>query len=139
MSRNQGLVAASGMLLAQHLNSITDPGEKMGAVMAFSFNGIVSTAAMMMGSKFNPKEDVFPSMDHVLLATFLINAGCSMSSDASVRVEFSPERMLEALEDFKKYTGRDGLGLIDPILRLMLEKATTVDLSKFGDNRKFLQ
>lgn len=62
-----------------------------------------------------------------------------MSSDAQVRTEFSPERMLEALEDFKKFTGRDGIGLIDPVLRLMLEQSTKVDLSKFGSNSKFLQ
>lgn len=136
---SQELVTTSGMILARHLNSITNPAEKMGDVMAFSFNGIVSTAAMMMGSQFKPQENVFPSMDHILLATFVINAGCSMSSDAQVRTEFSPERMLEALEDFKKFTGRDGIGLIDPVLRLMLEQSTKVDLSKFGSNSKFLQ
>lgn len=62
-----------------------------------------------------------------------------MSSDATVRVEFSPERMLEALEDFGKFTGRSGVNLLDPVLQKLVETTSKVDLSQFGSNSKFLQ
>jgi hypothetical protein len=139
MGNNQDIISATGTLLVQRLNQQTDPGEKMGTAMSVAFNGIVTTAAMMMGRQFNPQQNVFPSMDHILLASLLINAGCSMSSDATVRVEFSPERMLEALEDFGKFTGRSGVNLLDPVLQKLVETTSKVDLSQFGSNSKFLQ
>jgi hypothetical protein len=139
MSQNQQVVEATGSILVACINQTPNPGEKMGAAMSVAFNAITTTAAMMMGARFKPHEGVYPSMDHVLLASFLINAGCSLSSDATVRVEFSPERVIEALTDFHKFTGREGESLLDPDLKQMVDNETKIDLSKFGANRKFLQ
>ena len=136
---NQDIVHATGSLLVQRLNEQTDPGEKITTAMSVAFNAITAGAATIMGSQFDARNGKYPTNDHCLLTAILIHQGCSMMSDASVRVEFSPIRMWEALEDFRRFTGRDGEHLIDPALLQALKKATTVDLSKFGDNRKFLQ
>ncbi len=138
-SAYQQVVEESGRLLIDDINNRSTPGDKMGSVIAVSFNNIVSTAAMLMGSAFDPQQGTFPSMDHVLLAQFVIYSSCSINSGAEVHMEFSPFRVWEALEDFKRFTGRDGERLIDPILMAAVKKTVTVDPSKFGPNAKFLQ
>ena len=136
---NQKIVEATGSLLVQCLNERTDPGEKVTTALSVTFNALTTAAAMLMGSKFDPNNKVYPSNDLALLTGFLIHECCTMMSDASVRVEFSPPRVLEALQDFKNFTNRDGEHLLDPALLEGIKRATQVDASKFGPNSKFLQ
>jgi hypothetical protein len=136
---NQDIVHATGSLLVQRLNEQTDPREKITTGMSVAFNAITTTAAMLMGTQFDARNGKFPTNDHCLLALLLIHEGATMMTDATVRVEFSPYRLHEALEDFQRFTGRDGKGLLDDNLRTALERVTKVDASKFGANGKFLQ
>lgn len=136
---NQDIVNEVGSALVKALNGQTHPGDKITTALSATFNLITSTAAMLMGSAFDPMNEKYPNNDHVLLASFLMTEACALNSDASVRVEFSPPRLWEALEDFKRFTGRDGEHLIDPNLLFLVKKATEVDATKFGPNSKFLQ
>lgn len=138
-TRNQLIVEATASILVQAINAQPDPISKMHTAMSVGFHGLVINAGLLMGSGLKVQEGIYPSMDHILLASFMIQSSCSMSSDATVRVEFSPARVLECLDDFQKFTGRSGEHLVDPVLLDSVKKATTVDLSKFGANRKFLQ
>lgn len=136
---NDVLVNTTGKMLIDSVNAIQNPMEKVLAGMAASINYVSTTAALLMGEKCSPAEGRYPTNDHLLLAMFLLHESACINSDASVRLEFSPYRFHEALEDFKRFTNRSGESLIDPNLLTAVKEATTVDASKFGANRKFLQ
>ena len=135
---NTALIETTGSLLVARINSLGEPGAKVGTGMAVTFNTLTTTAAMIMRG-FNPHQNKFPTNDHILLVSFLVYEGCSLSSDASAHVEFSMPRLLDALHDFERFTGRNGEHLVNETLLETMKRETAVDASKFGPNSKFLQ
>lgn len=132
------LLGATGAAMVGLINTLPDPGEKCSVAMAFGFNAATSLAAMIMDG-FDAKNNQLPNPDHNLLALLLINEGCTMSSSGDAIIEFSMHRLRDALDQFQKITGRSGEPLLNKTLRENMDNNTKVDLSQFGDNRKFLQ
>lgn len=135
--RINNFVGNTGAAIVALINSIPDPAEKCSVAMAMAFNSATSLAAMIM-EKFDASQGRLPTADHNLLALFLIYEACSMTSDGTARIEFSPMRVKDALTSFEKFTGQKGDHLVNKHLMMAVDNMSIVNKNGFGpDNAKF--
>lgn len=126
-----------GHILADLINPVENPADKLGASVAISMAALSFAASMVM-KDFNPSEGILPTSDHLLFAALLVWGSCHLESSGRLAVESSPEMLLNTMDQFEKFTGQSSRPLLNKNLVEFLDHIAKIDRSKFGNNSKFL-